>query len=84
MRRSVTAAVSVTAAAALAAAAVAGTADAHSRFSGHFLPPPTVAAEARKFVISGTVFPRQGVNITVGQNLPYETGTDSEGNACSA
>jgi hypothetical protein len=71
MRRSVSIAASLTAAAALAAAAVAGPADAHSRFGG----PEFQGSQSRlapdSLLISGSVYPHQGVNITVGQNLPF-------------
>jgi hypothetical protein len=79
MRRSASLAVSLAASAALAAAAVAGTADAHGLGHHSFRgPQPRLLPDT--LVVSGTVYPRRGVNLTVGQNLPYLTGTDSAGN----
>jgi hypothetical protein len=76
MRRSASIAVSLAASAALVSAAVAGSAAAQSIGHDSFwhpqarLLPDTV-------VISGTIFPRYGVNLSVGQTLPYLTGTDA-------
>jgi hypothetical protein len=78
MRRSASLAVSLAASAALAAAAVTGSADAHGLGHHSFWgPQPRLLPDS--VVISGTVFPRDGVTLSVGENLPYLTGTDSAG-----
>ena len=76
MRRSVSTAVSVTTAAALAAAAVAGPASAHG-FRHHSFWGPQNRLAPDSVVISGTVFPRHGVDLSVGDSLPYLTGGTS-------